>query len=50
MLKQAADKRAEPRRRSEGQPQPMSPETMTPDMRARFYSVRIEFEVLQHGP
>ena len=47
VLKQAADKRAELRRRSEGQPRPMSPEDMTPEMRARFDSVRVAFEVMQ---
>jgi hypothetical protein len=47
VLKQAADKRAELRRRSEGQPRPMSPEAMTPEMRARFDSVRVAFEVMQ---
>jgi len=47
VLKQAADKRAELRRRSEGQPRPMSPEAMTPEMRARFDSVRAEFEGMQ---
>ena len=47
VLKQAADKRAELRRRAEGQPRPISPEDMTPEMRARFDSVRVEFEVLQ---
>jgi len=47
VLKQAADKRAELRRRAEGQPRPMAPENMTPEMRARFDSVRVEFEVLQ---
>jgi len=47
VLKQAADKRAELRRRTEGQPRPMAPENMTPEMRARFDSVRVEFEVLQ---
>ncbi len=31
VLKQAADKRAELRRRSEGQPRPTSPDTMTPE-------------------
>ena len=46
MLKQAADKRAELRRRAEGQPRPILPESMTPEMRARFDSVRFEFEVL----
>lgn len=47
VLKQAADKRAELRRRAEGQPRPVSPENMTPEMRARFDSVRVEFEALQ---
>ena len=47
VLKQAADKRAELRRRTKGQPRPMAPENMTPEMRARFDSVRVEFEVLQ---
>lgn len=47
VLKQAADKHAELRRRSEGQPRPVSPEAMTPAMRTRFDSVRTEFEGMQ---
>jgi hypothetical protein len=47
VLKQAADQRAELRRRSEGQPRPMSPADMTPEMRARFDSVRAGFEAMQ---
>jgi len=47
VLKQAAEQRAELRRRSGGQPRPRSPEEMTPEMRARFDSVRAEFEALQ---
>ena len=47
VLKQAADKRAELRRRSEGQPRPTSPQEVTPEMRARFDSVRAEFEAMQ---
>lgn len=47
VLKQAADKRAELRRRSESQPRPLPPPNMTPEMRARFDSVRAEFEGMQ---
>ena len=47
VLKQAAAKRAELRRRFEGQPRPASPADVTPEMRARFDSVRAEFEGMQ---
>lgn len=47
VLKQAADRRAEMRRRFEGQPRPASPQEITPEMRARFDSVRAEFEGMQ---
>jgi ubiquinone biosynthesis protein UbiJ len=48
VLKQAADKRAELRRLA-GQPRPMSLEAMTPEMRARFDSVRVAFEVMRRA-
>jgi len=47
VLKQAAEKRAEMRRRFQGQPRPTAPQEMTPEMRARFDSVRNEFELMQ---
>lgn len=47
VLKQAADRRAEMRRRFAGQPRPQSPQDFTPEMRARFDSVRAEFEGMQ---
>lgn len=47
VLKQAADRRAELRRRFAGQPRPQSPQEFTPEQRARFDSVRAEFEGLQ---
>ncbi len=47
VLKQAADRRAEMHRRFEGQPRPQSPQEITPEMRARFDSVRAEFEGMQ---
>jgi len=47
VLKQAADRRAELRKRFEGQPRPQSPAEVTPAMRARFDSVRAEFEGMQ---
>lgn len=47
VLKQAADRRAELRKRFEGQPRPQSPAEITPEMRARFDSVRAEFEGMQ---
>ena len=47
VLKQAADRRAEMRRRFAGQARPQSPQDVTPEMRARFDSVRAEFEGMQ---
>ncbi|MGH7614463.1 MAG: hypothetical protein ACREMW_10545 [Gemmatimonadales bacterium] len=46
VLKQAADKRAVLWRRYQGQPRP-SQQEITPEMRARFDSVRAEFEAMQ---
>jgi hypothetical protein len=47
VLKQAADRRAEMRRRFSGQPRPQSPQDITPEQRARFDSVRVEFQGMQ---
>ena len=47
VMKQAALRRAELRKRFEGQPRPQSPADVTPAMRARFDSVRAEFEGMQ---
>src|SRR6058998_802806 len=51
VLKQAADRRAELRRRFAaergGQQGPMSPAEMTPEQRARMDSVRAEFDGMQ---
>jgi len=46
VLKQAADKRAELWRGNQGQTRP-APQDNTPDMRARFDSLRAEFEATQ---
>lgn len=47
VLKQAADRRAEMWRRFSGQPRPQSPQELTPEQRARFDSVRAEFQGMQ---
>jgi len=47
VLKQAADRRAEMRRRFSGQPRPQSFQDITPEQRARFDSVRAEFQGMQ---
>ena len=47
VLKQAADRRAEMRRRFAGQPRPQSFQDLTPEQRARFDSVRAEFQGMQ---
>jgi hypothetical protein len=47
VLKQAAERRGELRRRFQGQPRPVAPQEITPEMRARFDSVRAEFEGMQ---
>lgn len=47
VMKQAADRRAELRRQMVGEPRPTSPADVTPEQRARFDSVRVEFEGLQ---
>ena len=47
VMKQAAERRGELRKRFEGQPRPQPPAEVTPAMRARFDSVRAEFEGMQ---